>query len=394
MRQDDREELLGELRAAASSAGDASPEEVSALAELARRIRSLGDEPPPREAYLRGRERLLGYLDARQRRPLRWLGAALSEPAFLRAAAALLLASTVGLSALLATGAMGQEGATRENDRSVAPATADRSGALTEPAPPVQPGAPGGTDGAVFQDGVRAYLVARVEEALDGGYRIGGRLVRTTGETNVTGEVKVGSLVAVEGEVAQDNAIVAGSIQVQEEGVTWVMLRGTVEEVLPDGLRVAGRRVVFQGGPQETVIRDPRVPVKSPPLAGPQAVAPGSLVTVDGLLQPDGSVLARGVAVEEYGVVRVTVMGKVEAVVDGGYQVAGRRLTVGPETSVLGDIQVGTSVMADGVLQEDGTILASSIVAERAVPPEPMPLPEVDGGGSSPGAPPTTTEGR
>ncbi len=203
-----------------------------------------------------------------------------------------------------------------------------------------------------------------VEAILPDGLQVSGRLVRWNGQTQILGEIQVGSRVEVEGAQA-DGALNATMIRVQSSGgsvagtaggamvsplptpIPQIEFRGVVEEVLPNGYRIAGQTVVVT-----TTTR----------IEG--AIEVGVFVKVKGILLADGSVLALRIEVEAPPA-EVEFKGVVEEVLPDGYRIAGRTVIVTTTTRIEGPITVGTFVEVKGVLQPDGTILASRIQREE-----------------------------
>jgi hypothetical protein len=96
---------------------------------------------------------------------------------------------------------------------------------------------------------------------------------------------------------------------------------------------------------------------------GPIAI--GDWVEVKGFLQADGRILAREIKVKKApGPVRMEFKGVVEQVLPNGYRIAGITVVVTATTRIDGPIAVGDLVEVKGVLQADGTVLASRIHRE------------------------------
>jgi hypothetical protein len=183
-----------------------------------------------------------------------------------------------------------------------------------------------------------------VEEILPNGYRVAGQTVIVTTTTRIEGPIAVGDFVKVEGIPQPDGTILATRIHLREE----VKFTGLVEEILPDGYRVSGRTVVVTDFTK----------VKGP-------IAIGDWVEVKGFLQADGRILAREIKVKKApGPVRMEFKGVVEEVLPNGYRIAGITVMVTATTRIDGPIAVGDLVEVKGVLQADGTVLASRIHRE------------------------------
>ncbi len=211
-----------------------------------------------------------------------------------------------------------------------------------------------------------------VEAVLPDGLQVSGRLVRWTGQTQIMGEIQVGSRVEVEG-IPTGEALNATVIRVQSSSGSAVAMgettagtfvsplptptsqiefRGVVEAALPNGYRVSGQTVIVTATTR---------------IEG--TVAVGAFVKVKGILLADSSVLAIQIEVEAPEA-EIELKGVVEAILPDGYRIAGRTVIVTTTTRIEGPIAVGTFVEVKGILQSDGTILASRIQREEEERPE------------------------
>ncbi len=213
-------------------------------------------------------------------------------------------------------------------------------------------------------DGATVRWTGTVEAVLPDGLQVSGQRVRWTGQTQILGEIRVGSPVEIEGilvdgtvnalairaQPAEGSAAAMGGtiVQAAEALPPEVEFRGVVEEILADGYRIAGRIVIIT-----TTTR----------MDGPIVV--GTLVEVKGLLQPDGTILALRIHREEEGQPAIEFTGIVEAILPNGYRVSGQTVIVTTTTRVEGSITVGTLVEVKGVLQADGSVLARRIHVEE-----------------------------
>jgi len=219
-------------------------------------------------------------------------------------------------------------------------------------------------------DGQTIRWQGTVEAVLPDGLQVSGQRFRWTGDTQILGQVQVGSQVEIEG-TRSDGALNAMVIRVQSSGgsaamsavatgtfvsplptpTSWVEFKGTVEEVLPIGYRIAGQTVIVT-----TTTR----------IDGPIAV--GAFVEVKGVLQADGSILVVHIHLEEpeQKDAKVEFKGVVEEVLSNGYRVSGRIVVVTDFTKVKGPIAVGNWVEVEGVLQADGSVLAYEIEVKGA----------------------------
>ncbi len=182
-----------------------------------------------------------------------------------------------------------------------------------------------------------------VEAALPNGYRISGQTVVVTATTRVEGPIAVGSLVEVRGIPQPDGTIQAVRIRLKGE----IRFEGVVEAIRPDGYQIAGVHVVVTSTTR---------------IDGPIAV--GAFVEVEGILQPDGSVLAHRIHVEEEEEQEIEFQGRVEEILPNGYRIGGRTVVVTSTTRIDGPITVGAFVEVKGILQPDGFIRAVQIHLE------------------------------
>lgn len=187
--------------------------------------------------------------------------------------------------------------------------------------------------------------------------------------------LRVGDLVTVQGSRQSDGSWLADGIET--EGAE-VELRGVIDSVTPPNLTVAGRVVVtdstteFEAGDDgdgELTLADFHA---------------GDTVKVEGMLQPDSTILAREIElrrgeaeqpdqpeeneVQFDGVIdsvtppdRLLVSGRV-VVVDSNTEI--RRDEGGDDLS-FGDLLAGDTVEVEGTLQPDSTVLAKEIEVRR-----------------------------
>lgn len=370
-----RRELLAELRAEAGPS--ASQEELSSLVELAQQIYSLGEESPPAQVFRQHRQTLLDHLQQRTSWPHRWSWGLLSNLSFLRAAAAFLLAANIGLGIWLGTELAYSGGAGRTVlppiPRPQAPAPlVPKEGTTKEGATGGEPAYP------MPQLQTWVSLAGRIQEVLANGYRISGRFVQTTDETKISQPVGVGTLVEVTGYIGPNDAVVAESILALPEGTLRVTLQGVATKVFSDGLSVAGKRVIFRKGPDGTVIvlggAGATARAEMWYEGGPMPIRPGSIVTVEGELQGE-AIIAYFVSASEPGVVHMSLIGPVEEIQGHSYQIGGRRVVADENTSIMVEPQVGAWALVEGILREDGSLLATIITGGPSIEPAPPPQP-------------------
>jgi uncharacterized protein DUF5666 len=176
-----------------------------------------------------------------------------------------------------------------------------------------------------------------------------------------------------------------------------VEFTGDIQAVTPPTLRVSGLTVMTTA--QTEVERgDSSVPLSS--------LRVGETVKVEGILQADGSVVAREVKAQGPGPSptptpsprptptptptpnpgrETELTGTVQSVTPPTLRVSGTTVMTNANTEIkrgdariaLSSIQVGETVEVEGTLQADGTLLAREIKAQRAGPsPSPTPSPD------------------
>jgi hypothetical protein len=124
---------------------------------------------------------------------------------------------------------------------------------------------------------------------------------------------------------------VTGEGEVQEIGVTW---------------KIAGQ--VFETHEATVIVGNPQV---------------GDWVHVEGRLLPDGIRIADAIVLLRRSPAnRFTIQGRVEAIGEAEWTVAGQAIAVNGETDIEEGIEQGDLVRVEGILLEDGTLLAEQIV--------------------------------
>ncbi|WP_376788529.1 DUF5666 domain-containing protein [Thermoflexus sp.] len=213
-------------------------------------------------------------------------------------------------------------------------------------------------------EGTTMHWEGTVEAIFPDGLQVSGRLVRWTGQTQIVGNLQIGSRVEVEG-IPVDGAWNATTIRVRSSSgsvtgtaggtmvsplptpIPQIEFKGVVEAVLPNGYRIAGRTVVVTATTR---------------IEGPIGV--GVWVEVKGVLQSDGTILAFQIHGEEEKLQEVEFKGVVEEILPDGYRIAGRTVRVDGNTRIDGPITLGAWVEVKGVLQGDGSIRALRIQLE------------------------------
>ena len=145
---------------------------------------------------------------------------------------------------------------------------------------------------------------------------------------------------------------------------------GTVESVTPPSLQVSGRTVVTNA---DTKIK------RSGQAIALADIKPGDKVEVEGVSQPDGSVLASKIKLEDdendddQGENEVEFQGTIQSITPPTLMVSGRtvvtngstRIRTGDKSISLTDLKPGEKVEVDGTKQADGSVLASKIKVEE-----------------------------
>jgi NDP-sugar pyrophosphorylase family protein len=156
---------------------------------------------------------------------------------------------------------------------------------------------------------------------------------------NVTVVVVAGQLTVIEADQSPSQPVfrVTGEGEVTQTGTTWT---------------IAGQDFETHDG--TVIIGNPQV---------------GDWVSVAGHLLADGTRVADRIALLRRSPVnRFTIIGEVEAIEDTAWTVAGQTITVNEETAIEEGVEIGDVVRVEGVLLEDGTLLAERI---RLVEEEP-----------------------
>lgn len=121
-----------------------------------------------------------------------------------------------------------------------------------------------------------------IEAVIPGGYQVAGHRVRVSSEIDSEGPLPPGIYVSVLGSRAPDGSLVAESFEVLRRPGAEGEWEGTIQEVLPHGYRVDGRRVFVL--PTTEVMGTPQI---------------GQDVYLSGFEQPDGSIIADSLMVLE-----------------------------------------------------------------------------------------------
>lgn len=205
------------------------------------------------------------------------------------------------------------------------------------------------------------------------------KIVRTTVKVTETtkidqtrGRVAVGALVEIKGTKQNDGSILATEIVVKlslGSGLP-VEFTGKIDELPSTPNRVGDWKV---NGKTIHVTAATRIDQEK------GEVGVGVIVEVEGLVQADGSINALKIEVKPDGIsgIPVKFLGKVEMLPStegrrGEWVVSGRKVVVNERTLVKAersDIMVGSLVEVEGVVQTDGSVIASKIELKANVDP-------------------------
>jgi len=194
----------------------------------------------------------------------------------------------------------------------------------------------------------------------DGNWIVNGTKVSIGPDTRLKGTPAVGQLVEVKGRLQEDGSILATRIEGEGKDISKhksrVELEGVIQEVLADGTLVIDGIEVHISALTE---------LEGDPVAG-------DYVEVEAFLAEDGTLIAREVeskgsleADEVPDLSEVKIKGTIDQINDDGtFVVNGITVATTTITEIRGDLAVGGSVKIEGVLQADGTLLASEIKGE------------------------------
>ena len=200
-----------------------------------------------------------------------------------------------------------------------------------------------------------------------GDWKVVRTTVKVTAQTKIDqtrGKVAVGALVEVKGTKQNDGSVVAAEIVVKLGPGSGFKIEftGKVDELPSTPSRVGDWKVAGK-----TVRVSPATEIDQEK----GQVAVGVIVEVEGLLQTDGSVNALEIEVKPDAVVGIPVkfVGKVEKLPSttgrvGDWVISGRTIKVTQQTRFEvrnGEIMVGSLVEVEGVVQTDGSIIATKI---------------------------------
>ena len=192
-------------------------------------------------------------------------------------------------------------------------------------------------------------------EALDEDtWKVAGRTIEVTPSTEIEGEPQVGSTAKVKALVGSDGAFTALEIEIKEQETGRPgegEMEGTIEAMEGDVWHVGGRLINIT--PETEIVGDPQV---------------GVLVEVEGLPQPDGSIAAVKIEVSQAKEARpgkVELEGVIEVMGNETWEVGGRTVNITSDTEMKGQPLAGRVAKVKGVVQPDGTVVASEVEVEE-----------------------------
>lgn len=210
-----------------------------------------------------------------------------------------------------------------------------------------------------------------------GDWKVVRTTVKVTAQTKIDqtrGKVAIGALVEVKGTKQNDGSVLATEIVVKlsvppTTGVK-IQFTGKIDELPSTPSRVGDWKV---GGKTVRVSSSTKLDQEK------GQVAVGVIVEVEGLLQLDGSVNALEIEVKPDAVVGIPVkfVGKVEKLPGtntriGDWVISGRTVKVSQQTKIEvrnGELMVGSLVEVEGVVQTDGSIVATKIEFKGNIDP-------------------------
>ncbi len=205
---------------------------------------------------------------------------------------------------------------------------------------------------------------------------VNGRTVVTDSATRITrgedaritlADLKTGDTVKVEGAAQPDSTVLAHRIEVGSEGEGDghegdVELHGPIDSIAAPDLFIAGRKVATDS---TTIIERGDTHLRFADLTV------GDTVQVEGVSQPDSSVLARRIEVGrgQDGEEESEVRGKIDSIVAPDFFVSGQKVVTDSATAFLredrrisfGDLHAGDTVEVQGVRQSDHSVLARKV---------------------------------
>jgi uncharacterized protein (TIGR03437 family) len=231
---------------------------------------------------------------------------------------------------------------------------------------------PAGSSAAIHDDDNKAEISGPIislpgTEGFIGTWQVGKTKVNVTRETKIDqsrGRVTVGAWVEVEGTKANDGSINAAEVKVRFSTPPGLAIKfsGKIEELPSTPNRVGDWKV---SGKTIHVTATTKIEQER------GQVGVGVFVEIEGLLQTDGSITALEIEVKPDGVsgIPVKFLGRVEMLPTatdriGDWVISGRKVKVTANTRIKQDrftLMVGSLVEVSGVVQTDGSIVATEI---------------------------------
>jgi riboflavin synthase alpha subunit len=176
-------------------------------------------------------------------------------------------------------------------------------------------------------------------------WRIGGLDFRTTNATVIVGNPQLGDRVAVNGHLAPDGTRLADVIVLLSRALqNRFEFSGPVETIGSDQWTIAGRTVAV-----------------SPTTQIDDGLKVGDLVKTDGVIRPDGTLLAENIRLLTEPGLPFEFTGLVQQMGSTAWTVSGISLAVTATTEIEAGLQVGDLVKVEGHILPNGTWLADEI---------------------------------
>ncbi|MFQ5570328.1 MAG: DUF5666 domain-containing protein, partial [Rhodothermales bacterium] len=184
-------------------------------------------------------------------------------------------------------------------------------------------------------------------------------------------DLVVGMLVEIRGERDGDGVLRATRIKIEDQDEDEVEVTGAIEQIGTDSLVVAG--ILFVVDENTQVLDDDNQPISFADLVV------GMIVEVEGDVQPDGTVVARKIKIEDQDEDEVEVTGTIEEIGADHLVVAGITFFVDENTIILddddqpltfADLIEGMLVEVQAERQADDSLLATEIEVEDRIEDE------------------------
>jgi len=212
---------------------------------------------------------------------------------------------------------------------------------------------------------VKVRIEGRIDEISDGYWKVSGQKITVRSTTSIKEEAakaEVGGWAVVTAEVKSDGSLVAKKIEVlqaAEQPPKPIEFSGEIQEIGTDAWVIAGKTVAVDG---DTVIE------------GTPRVGAGAFVKAE--QYADGHLVAKRISIEDEPTI-VQFEGRIQAIGDTQWTIAGQTVIVNGDTQIDGDPQIGAIAEVEAVVQDDGTMIARSIrvkvLAEPTATPSPTP---------------------